>query len=152
MLAVNSTGGGLSIDATTTALSTAYSAPAGTSATLSNLNGPTSFSGGNFFITQSGNLVLDTTTVQSLTVGATGSITQIGRVAAGQLAITNAGSVTLTDPSNVISSLGAVNSTGPIDIFTDPGLTLTSTVTSSGAITIAETGGPLTLGAGGAGD
>ena len=146
-LAINSTGGGLSIGATLTALTTAYSTPAGTSATLSNLNSSTTLSGGNFFITQSGNLVLNAMTVQSLSLDVTGSITQIGRIAAGQLSITNAGSVTLTNASNVLSSLGAVSSSGAIDIFTDPGLTLTSTVTSGSAITIAETGGPLTLGA-----
>ena len=147
-LAISSAGGGLSIGATITALTTAYSTPAGSTATLSNLNATTTLNGGNFFITQSGNLVLNTTTVQSLSLDVTGSITQVGRISTGQLAIANASSVTLTDPTNVINSLGAVNTSNGFDFFSDPGLTLTSTVTSGGPITIAETGGPLTLATG----
>jgi filamentous hemagglutinin family protein len=148
-LTMNSTGGNLSVDGTIMALTSTYIAPVGTTSNLTNLGNPVSLNGGNFTVTQSGDLVLDTTTVQSLTLDVTGTITQVGRVASGQLAITNATSVTLNDTSNVISSLGVVNSGEGFNFFTDPGLTLTNTVTSAGPITIAETGGPLTLAAGG---
>jgi filamentous hemagglutinin family protein len=168
-VSIASNSGVVSYDASVDSESLAFSTPAGSQSTLTDLGAtPIDLAGGDFTLDLTSPLTLGTVSVSSLTINASaedvdlgttsasdlvingaGSVTQSGPITISTLTIANAGSVTLTDAGNNITSLGAISSFGTIDIFTDPGLTLTSTITSPAAITIAETGGDLTFDSGG---
>jgi filamentous hemagglutinin family protein len=132
------------------------------------INAPLSLGGGNFVLDLFNNINLGlvsvnnltiqaggfgvnlgATTATALTINGAGAVTQGGALTTSLLTVANASAITLTDAANDISALGNVSSTGAIDIFTDPGLALTGTVTSPAPITIAETGGNLTFAPGG---
>jgi filamentous hemagglutinin family protein len=144
------------------------SSGAATSTVDAPINAPLSLGGGNFVLDlfnsinlglvsvdnltiQAGGfgVNLGATTAAALTINGAGAVTQGGALTTSLLTVANATAITLTNAANDIGALGNVSSTGAIDIFTDPGLTLTGMVTSPAPITIAETGGNLTFGSGG---
>jgi filamentous hemagglutinin family protein len=165
---ITSNGGVISYDADAEADSLAFTAPAGANSMLTSLGDNTvSLVGGDYTLDLTASVNLGTVSAAGLTIDANESsvslgmtsvgdlvingadaVTQSGPITVSMLTIANADSVTLMNAANNITSLGDIISDGAINIFTDPGLTLTGTVSSSEAITIAETGGNLTLGSG----
>jgi len=92
-----------------------------------------------------GNVAVDSIVTSDLILEAGGNITQTGPVSASLLTISSGGSAVLSNTGNNISSLGVISVSGPLTIYTDPGLTLTNTVTGSGSMLLESIGGDLTL-------
>ena len=172
-LTVTSLSGLIGFIVSTSAQTITFTSPAGTSSSVTyadTTNAPLSFSGGSFTIGTLGDQALPvvSATVQNLTLNAGGdvnlgtvsaddltvngatttNITQTGALDASLLTVTSADAITLNNAGNNISALGGISHAGTLDIFTDPGLTLTGTISGSAPVLIEENGGNLTLGSG----
>ncbi len=96
------------------------------------------------------------TNIQDISInntGATnpGNVTQSGCITATNLAIVNAGSVTLNNADNAITNLGNVSTTGAFALFDNGGLNLTGAsnvgTSGTGAYTLTSRGGILNIAA-----